>query len=205
MPIVTAITRQVKNGAFYSISIDGEFRFSVSDLVLSDSQLEIGLELDEQQITYFQAAGQSSKAYNQALNYLSTRARSTMEIKKYLLGRDYSEQVTSLTIDRLIGAGLLNDQDFAKQWLASRANNQPKSRRMLEQELQQKGIDSQIIQDVLSEEHCLYGDKLAIINLIQKKHLLQRYPEQNKLISYLQRQGFSYADIKQATSELANT
>lgn len=52
-------------------------------------------------------------------------------------------------IDRLAAVGLVDDTDFAEQWVQSRRANAAKSKRALAAELHAKGVDDDVITTVL--------------------------------------------------------
>lgn len=52
-------------------------------------------------------------------------------------------------LDRLAAVGLVDDTDFAEQWVSSRRANAGKSKRALAAELHTKGVDDEVITAVL--------------------------------------------------------
>lgn len=52
-------------------------------------------------------------------------------------------------MDRLAAVGLVDDTDFAEQWVQSRRANAAKSKRALAAELHAKGVDDDVITTVL--------------------------------------------------------
>lgn len=73
---------------------------------------------------------------------------------------------------------------------------------MLRQELRQKGVDQQIIQDLLNE---LDNSSAAMKAAEKKVRSLSRYGEEDfrkKLSGFLQRRGFYYEDIRPVVDEL---
>ena len=67
-----------------------------------------------------------------------------------LTKRGYPDDVSNRVLDRLAGVGLVDDTDFAEQWVQSRRANSGKSRRALAAELHTKGVDNQVIDTVLA-------------------------------------------------------
>jgi regulatory protein len=201
MPHVTKISIQQKRDDRYSVYIDGRYAFSLSDLDLAASGLKVNQEITGLRIQELQDQSQIGKALDRAYNYLSFRPRSSKEMRDYLKKKDYDDPLIEKVMDRLHQNKLLNDSDFAAAWVRERQLTQPRSKQHLRQELRQKGIDSQIIDDVLNE---ISNDmqQVAIRDLIQKKRLLNRYDDKQKLMAYLAGKGFKYGEIKQALEEL---
>jgi regulatory protein len=83
------------------------------------------------------------------LRLLTARARTRAELLGQLAKRGYPDDVSARVLDRLAGVGLVDDTDFAQQWVQSRRANAGKSRRALAAELHTKGVDNEVITAVL--------------------------------------------------------
>lgn len=202
MGLVTAIKQQLKKQQYYSIFIDREFSFSLSENQLIDHNVHKGDELSLGQIEAFKELTNSSKAYSKALNYLSFRPRSVHEVQKYLGESEFSEAQAAYAISELLSRGYLDDRAFAESWLRSRRALKYRSKRVLIQELAQKGVEKDLVEQVMADNPEELTDEATIAELIEKKRLLTRYPNQQKLISYLMSQGFAYGSIRIALEEL---
>ena len=69
--------------------------------------------------------------------------------------------------------------------------------RKLKTELSQKGVSADIQERIFAEN--LRSDADEIKKIIEKKS--RKYPDEQKLISYLARQGFSFDEIKKALNK----
>src|SRR5581483_1805304 len=83
------------------------------------------------------------------LRLLTARARTRAELAGQLAKRGYPDDVSSRVLDRLAGVGLIDDADFAEQWVHSRRANAGKGKRALAAELHTKGVDNDVITAVL--------------------------------------------------------
>jgi len=83
------------------------------------------------------------------LRLLTARARTRAELSGQLTKRGYPDDIRDRVLDRLAAAGLVDDADFAEQWVRSRRANSGKSRRALAAELHTKGVDNDIITTAL--------------------------------------------------------
>ncbi|KLO39889.1 recombinase RecX [Mycobacterium nebraskense] len=81
------------------------------------------------------------------LRLLTARARTRAELRGQLAKRGYPEDISASVLDRLAAVGLVDDSDFAEQWVQSR---RAKSRRALAAELHTKGVDRDVITTALS-------------------------------------------------------
>jgi len=83
------------------------------------------------------------------LRLLTTRSRTRAELSGQLARRGYSDDLRDRVLDRLAAVGLVDDTDFAEQWVRSRRANAEKSKRALAAELHTKGVDNDVITAVL--------------------------------------------------------
>jgi regulatory protein len=84
------------------------------------------------------------------LRLLTARSHTRAELYGQLAKRGYPDDVSARVLDRLAAVGLVNDTDFAEQWVQSRRANAGKSKRALAAELHTKGVDNEVISTVLA-------------------------------------------------------
>lgn len=196
---ITAIKQQIKRADRYSIYIDGKYLFSFSEPELLNLSLKVGQEFTAKELDKLKNSAASDKGYDRALNLISHRPRSEWELQDYLCRKDYDQAVISGILNRLKKAGYIDDLDFAQRWMVNRRLLRSISKRRLQQELRQKRVNAEIIEQVLNADE---GDEAEILKeLIAKKRTQSRYQDQQKLIQFLSRQGFSYSTIKQALAD----
>lgn len=194
---ITAIRQQTKRTDRYSIFVDGKYAFSLSESGLIASGLAVGQELTPAELKKLKKDAGLDKAYYNALRYVAMRARSEWEIETYLQRKEVDKDAAAEIIRRLKSAGLLNDLDFARAWVSGRRALKSTSKQRLRQELLQKHVPSDVIDQVLAEDET--DERQALRELVEKKR--RRYPDEQKLMAYLARQGFRYDDIKSVLSE----
>lgn len=79
------------------------------------------------------------------LRLLTVRARTRAELAGGLAKRGYPDDVVNVVLSRLEGVGLIDDEDFAGQWVRSRQANAGKGKRALAAELRIKGVADELI------------------------------------------------------------
>lgn len=84
------------------------------------------------------------------LRLLTKRSRTRAELHGKLAKRGYPEDISASVLDRLAAVGLVDDADFAEQWVQSRRAHAGKSKRALAAELHTKGIDNDVITTALA-------------------------------------------------------
>ncbi|MBM7367675.1 regulatory protein RecX [Gordonia hydrophobica] len=81
--------------------------------------------------------------WDAALRLLGTRARSRAEMRERLEKREFTADEVEHTLRRLDDAGLLDDTEFAEEWVRSRHQFSGRGRVALKRELRTKGIDDE--------------------------------------------------------------
>lgn len=92
-----------------------------------------------------------AQAQEACVRLLGVRARTRGELTERLTRRGYTEDVIDIVLGRLTTAGLLDDAEFAREWVRSRHLNAGKGKRALAVELRQKGVDADIIDAALAD------------------------------------------------------
>ena len=85
------------------------------------------------------------QAHAACLRLLTVRARTRAELSGHLAKRGYPGDVVTAVLQRLESVGLIDDEDFAGQWVRSRQANEGKGKRALAAELRTKGVDDDVI------------------------------------------------------------
>ena len=196
--LITKISPAVKTEGRYNVFVDGKYSFSLDEVQLAALALRKNMEIDEQQLDQLKSESSFGKNYIRALDLVSRRPRSQREIRDYAFRKQWTKANTDRVIERLLERGYLNDAKFAEIFVRSRANLRNYSTRRMKLELQKKGVSSDIIDQVLSESDD-FDENVALKNLIAKKQ--NRYDDEQKLIAYLARQGFTYDAIRSAINQ----
>ena len=189
---ITTIETQKKNPNRVNIYLEDQFAFGLSRIVAA--WLSAGQVLSDEKIAALQTEDAKEVAMQKALRFLGYRARSMQEVRANLEKSEIPEVVIAFTLQRLQENGLLNDQEFAQTWVENRNTFRPRSRRALAMELRHKGLDDEVVQDVLDknvDESALALD--AARKYVRKVQRLGWQEFRLKLGSFLGRRGFSYA------------
>ena len=202
MKKITAVVVQKRNPNRVNIYLDGEYAFGVARIVAA--WLRVGSELDEKKIEQLQAEDTREWALQQAMLFLSYRARSESEIRQNLRKHEIPDPVIDLTLEKLRQDGLANDNEFAQAWVENRSMFRPRSRRMLAMELRQKGLDNESMHSALQN----VDDEPLAYEAAQKRATRFKDLEWNefrkKLSEFLARRGFSYSVIAPVVTRIWN-
>ena len=149
------------------------------------------------------------KAKAHALQYLSYRDRSKWELSQYLGKKEHSPPVIQKTLAYLVELNYVDDQRFALQWGQYKINKNKLGKNRLYLELLGKGVNKEIIEDILSTLYEKNPEMELAVQCARKKWVtLKSFQEKKKkrlLVQYLQRKGFSSDIIYQSVRTLAES
>jgi regulatory protein len=202
MKKITALEVQKRNPNRVNVYLDGEFAFGLARITAA--WLRVNAELDDEKIRQLQAEDARERALQQALLFLSYRARSESEIRQNLRKHEIPEEVIEFTLGRLRRDGLANDNGFAQAWVENRSTFRPRSRRLMAMELRQKGIDEESATAALESI-----DEDALADAAARKRAprfkdLEWNEYRKKLSEFLARRGFSYSVIAPVVTRIWN-
>jgi regulatory protein len=183
-----------------NIHLDGNYAFGLSRITAA--WLKIGQELSEDKIASLQAEDSRERAYQQAMLFLSYRARSESEIRQNLSKHEIPQDVIEQTLERLRENRLADDNQFARAWVENRNTFRPRSRRALQMELRQKGLSDETSQSALEgldEEALAYEAGLKKARRLQSEEWSEF---RKKLSEHLARRGFPYSVIASVVSRI---
>ena len=213
---ITSISAQSKNQNRVNVSVDGKYRFSLDVFQVADLGLRVGREYSEEELVRLETESHFGKLYARALEYTMLRPHSGREVRDYLYRKTLTKkrlsnqpnksgerhlieipgvppEVANRVYERLVNKGYVDDEKFARWWVENRNLRKGSSLRKIAAELRAKGVAVDIAEAVLQNTERNDQDELA--KIIAKKRA--KYNDQ-QLMAYLARQGFSYDDIKTA-------
>lgn len=211
--IVTEIKEAVRDRDRLNIFIDNKFYCSLALQQVLDLKIKVGKQLSEEDLQELKRASEFGKLYQRALEYALMRPHSTKEMRDYLKRKTLNKKVrvkdrktgeyktvekqgvdkslVEPVMERLCERGYVDNERFAQIWLENRNQKKGSSIKKLKQELHSKGISDDIIERCLAESP--RDERAELRKMIERKS--KRYPDEQKLIQYLLRQGFNYSDI----------
>lgn len=220
---ITDIKEAVRDQDRLNIYIDGKFFCSLALSQVVDLKLKIGRVLTDEELVELKRASEFGKLYQRALEYALLRPHSQKELRDYLkkktlsrtirvknkktgeyqtkLKEGFDASLVEPVLARLIERGYVDDERFARLWVENRSVRKGVSQKKLRLELQAKGVAQDIIENCLSEG--VRNEQEELAKVIARK--AKKYPDEQKLIQYLLRQGFNYSDILDALSAASSS
>lgn len=164
-----------------------------------------GRELTAEEYLTLKANEQKEDAYRKALFMLERKARTTAELSKALKLKGYAPEVVTGCLERLQARRMLDDSAYAKRFTEQRAVGQRKGRMLIRQELQQRGIGREDIEEAMEELDSQVEEESAL-HLARK-----RWPNikgsdrerKQKLMAMLLRRGFPSGVVRAAVQQVA--
>jgi len=174
----------------------------LAQAVCSRFHLRVGIELDDDALEGLRAAQARHQALESALRVLSYRPRSESEIRTRLRRAGASAEATDETIERLRGAGLIDDESFARDWVDGRQSRSPRGRRLLTSELRAQGIDRQILESAVAGVDDFESAYRAAERRASSLQSLP-YPQfRQRLSGFLLRRGFDHETVRKTVATL---
>lgn len=147
------------------------------------------------------------KYYTLAIVYISRRFRSEKEVRDYLTKRKASSNLIDQVIKKVKEQKFQDDEQFARWWKESRTRYKAKSDKVIELELQQKGIDKNIIEKIMNEEiEGMKNDYEKAMSLGRKYKSkiinLSRWDQYRRIGNFLSRRGFDFDTIRRVIDDI---
>ena len=148
------------------------------------------------------------KTFDRAVNLLTYKPRSENELRQRLLEKDWTNtEIVEAVLAKLKEYNYLNDEQFAKEFAASRLRQKPIGKRVLKQKLALKRLDKETVDAALEKAFEDTPEEDVIERAIEKRLRIKGKPEtredSKKFYDYLLRQGFSYDLVSSKMREIA--
>jgi len=102
------------------------------------------------------------------LRRLTDQPRSRAELAESLAKKNVPDDIARRMLDRFEELGLVNDEEFARMWVQSRQRTRGLAPRVLSLELKRKGVDDEVIREVLADVDP-ESEREAAHQLVRKK------------------------------------
>ena len=145
-----------------------------------------------------------------AFRFIGYAARSRNEIVHRLERDEFTPEVITAVLTECETNGWVDDEKFAKDWIADRADRKQYGKTRLKMELQRKGIDKETLTEAIEAVDDDDERKRALAAAQTKWRpdrvlglsWAEKQAEKQKLTNFLMRRGFVWSTIKQVLTEL---
>ncbi|AGC69193.1 regulatory protein RecX [Thermoclostridium stercorarium subsp. stercorarium DSM 8532] len=203
---ITAAIKHKNNPGMIQIYIDNSYAFSIPEEEYFRLNLYEKQEITPEEVKKIREEINVRLAKQRALRMLAVREKTEYEIRTKLIRLGFDETVVENAVLELKSMGYINDRIFASKYISDRLKLKPKSKKALAYELERKGVEPGIIEEVLSEFEV--DESLIAYRLAKRK--FGKYditdPEiQMKIKFFLAHKGFSNDIIKNTLREMLET
>ena len=198
-PTVTRLRFQSKNPERVNVYLDGAFAFSLP--AVEAAPLRRGQVLTEEEVQALRDLDAFHRAYERALRFLKYRPRSVWEVRQYLQRKGEPEERIDAVVAKLQAHRWLDDAAFARLWVENRQAFRPRGERALRWELRRKGVDDATIEAALAEVDSEAEAVALALQRAERWKDLDARTFRQRMLGYLTRRGFDYAEAVEATQK----
>ncbi len=202
--VITRLTPLRRQPGRFSVEIDGRSGLTLAEEVLVRFGLQVGDAIDAEALSAVADQDALARATESALVYLAYRPRTEQEVRTRLRRAGHSHEVIAQVMAKLHEWRYLDDADFARRWVENRTEHKPRGRRLLQQELRQKGVAAETAREVIADAEV---DEAAAAEILARKRLASYAGDdpqavRRKLSSYLARRGYGYDVVRGAVERV---
>jgi len=200
--LVVALRLQ-RGGRKVTVEMTGAESFSLS-LRLAE-ELHPGQALEREAIEQLIGRDRLETVYRRCLALIARRPRSRTELKRYLRARKTGDEEAQDVLGRLAERGLVDDREFASQWVDNRQSFRPRSLRALRMELRRLGVAEpdarEALDGVRENDAALAAARKKAARLYEsvRGDPKSRRMFENKLTAFLASRGFDF-DLSRETA-----
>ena len=196
--------KKLKSGK-YKLQLDNDQKVITYDEVILNHHLLYDKNINSEVLNQIQIDTDYYDIYSKVLNYISTRMRSKKEILEYLNKRGVDEIDSNKILDNLVKLNLINDEAFAKAYIADKIYLSRYGKNKIRKELLEHNIDEAVIENILnSYEKDVWKQNLK--SLIEKKIKNTSYSGyilKQKMIYEFGNQGYEKDMIQEVLEEVS--
>lgn len=195
---ITAIEPRRKR--LSQLYLDGEAAVKVDTETLLKAGWKSGMEVSDEDLHQLLQESEARRAKEKALYLLEYRSHSKKELADKI-SRTTSREAAEAAVDKMEELGLVNDEDYGRQMAEYLLQKKGYGLRRARQELLQKGIDRELIEELLEELAPDPEEKLR--EIVERKYQNQLDDEKGyrRTVAALQRLGYGWEDIKTVLAE----
>ena len=183
-----------------ALYIDGEYAVSVDTMALLSSGKKEGSEITDDELYELIENSNLSRAKEKALHLIEYRARTRKEIEDKLMPL-FGEKACEAAVERLEELGLIDDESYAREYAETLLNQKHLSRRSAEYKMMQKGIDRELIGEILDEVENDPTEHIRILLATKYARKLDDEKSRAKTVQSLLSMGYRWSDIDEAMNE----
>jgi regulatory protein len=185
-----------------ALFIDGEFAMALDTQTLLEQRIDVGKELDDEELHELITLSNERRAKEKALWLISYRSHSKKELRDKIR-RTCDAEAADKAVERMEELGLVNDEDFARRYAEQLLYGKRLSKRAAFYELRRKGIDQATAEEALAELDVDVHEQIRTL-IAKKYHNINDEKIRRRAVAALQRLGYGWEEIKAVLEEYAD-
>ena len=191
-----------------SIFLDDGSVFGISEDVFFSIPVQIGDRLTDQELDDILVADYQQKILDFALNLLSYRMRSKVELMQRLKRKKFNEDGIYSVMEKLETKGYIDDQKFASAFAREKVRRKLIGPMALRSEFSIHKLDSDILEYTLKKIYGEFPEHTLMDQLLEKRRVPMNKPldiaEKKNAVNTLRNKGFSWDRIQEILVKRGN-
>ena len=139
---------------------------------------------------------------DKVMRYVLFKKRTAEEVRKKCLTLKYEESYIEEAIEYLKEAGYVNDEIYIEKYINDIKKLKHMSIAQIRMDLLRRGVDDNLIENVLSTEEINEYELESAVHLLNKK--IKSGDDLEKAKRFLLNKGYSYSNVSKAIDNLEN-
>jgi regulatory protein len=205
---ITAITASIRHPGRFEILVDREVAATLSLDSIERLGVRIGAAYSESLAARVSVEAAALHTFDRAVAMLAARPRAARDLERLLVRKGEPAEHVAAAIERLKTLGILDDAQFARQFIRARIAGAGLSRRRLQSELWRRGVARDVIDDALAEvmQEDDVDEDAQIAQVAAKKLRTLRSADpaamRRRLYAFLARRGYESSAIRRVMDTL---
>ena len=183
--------------------LDGEAAVKLDAQVFLQSGLKPGDQVSDQELFELIQASDARRAQEKALYLLEYRNYSKRELTEKIARTAASREAAQAAAGRMEELGLIDDRRFGEDYARELFSRKGYGARRAAQELRRKGLDQELVQELVEKYVSPEQSGENIRRVLEKKYPTWREDEKvrRRAFAALQRLGYSYQEVREAMGQ----
>lgn len=183
--------------------LDGEAAVKLDAQVFLQSGLKPGDQVSDQELFELIQASDARRAQEKALYLLEYRNYSKRELTEKIARTAASREAAQAAAGRMEELGLIDDRRFGEDYAKELFSRKGYGARRVAQELRRKGLDQELVQELVEKYGSPEQSGENIRRVLEKKYPGWREDEKvrRRAFAALQRLGYSYQEVREAMGQ----
>lgn len=183
--------------------LDGEAAVKLDAQVFLQSGLKPGDQVSDQELFELIQASDARRAQEKALYLLEYRNYSKRELTEKIARTAASREAAQAAAGRMEELGLIDDRRFGEDYARELFSRKGYGARRAAQELRRKGLDQELVQELVEKYGSPEQSGENIRRVLEKKYPGWQEDEKvrRRAFAALQRLGYSYQEVREAMGQ----